>query len=186
MGQGPLDLRLTSVFPARVPPLEMLRFAVRNSATLMGGLRISAAMADFMNVDADETLSFDACAGNPHNAIVLLEARLEDIAESLARCRKVKLASQIAMAGGGVWLAAMMIGLAGFDPVAMMTALAGVIGGTVAYGSNATTAEEFEAEMKEVEAKRAALISGLELRVVGNGTFAPRGRNGRRDGLESG
>jgi hypothetical protein len=139
-----------------------------------------------MNVDVNETLTFGAYAGNPHDAIVLLEARLEELAESLAKCRKVKLASRIAMAGGGAWLAAMMIGLAAFDPVAMMTAISGVIGGTVAYGSNATTVEEFEAEMKEVEAKRAALIGGLDLRVVGEDAFHEAAGTGGATGSRTG
>jgi hypothetical protein len=51
----------------------------------------------------------------------------------------------------------------------MMVAIAGVIGGTVMYGSNATTTEQFERETKEAEAQRAALIGALDLRVVSAG-----------------
>jgi hypothetical protein len=119
-----------------------------------------------MTIDADETLSFDARNGDARDEIARLEARLEELAEALARCRKFKLASQIAMAGGGLWLVAVVIGIIGFDPVAMMAAIIGMIGGIVTYGSNSTTAEELAAEMKEAEAKRAALIGALDLRVV--------------------
>ena len=120
-----------------------------------------------MDIEADEALSSGTGNGDPRNEIARLETRLDEIADALARCRKFRLASQIAMAGGGVWLAAAIIGLAGFDPVAMMAAIAGVIGGIVMYGSNSTTAEELTAEMKDAEAKRAALIGALDLRVVG-------------------
>jgi hypothetical protein len=120
-----------------------------------------------MTIDANETLSFDASDGDTRHEIARLETRLEELAEALARCRKFRLASQIAMAGGGLWLVSAVIGIIGFDPVAMMAAIAGVIGGIVMYGSNRTTAEELAAEMKEAEAKRAALIGALDLRMVG-------------------
>jgi hypothetical protein len=119
----------------------------------------------FMNIEANDALSFDA--GDARQEIARLETRLDEIADALARCRKFKLASQIAMAGGGLWLLAVTIGVISFDPAAMLTAIAGVIGGTVMYGSNTTTAQELEVEMKGAEAKRAALIAALDLRVVG-------------------
>jgi hypothetical protein len=120
-----------------------------------------------MDIEADEALLSGTGNGDPRNEIARLEARLDEITEALARCRKFRLAAQIAMAGGGVWLVAAIIGLIGFDPVAMMAAIAGVIGGVVMYGSNNTTAEELTAEMKDAEGKRAALIGVLDLRVVG-------------------
>lgn len=120
-----------------------------------------------MNIEAKDAPSFDADAGNPRDEIARLESRLDELADSLARCWKFKLISQIAIAGGGVWLLGAILGIFGFDPVALMTAIAGVIGGTVLYGSNNTTVLELEAEMKEAEAKRARLIGTLDLRVVG-------------------
>jgi hypothetical protein len=122
-----------------------------------------------MNIEADEALSFDADAGDVRKEIARLEVRLDELADGLARCRKFKLVSQIALAGGGLWLAAAIIGIISFDPVAFMAAIAGVIGGIVMYGSNTTTAQELEAETKEAEAKRAALIGALDLRVVNGG-----------------
>jgi hypothetical protein len=123
--------------------------------------------ADFMNIEVNETLSFDNNTGDPRDEIARLESRLDELADSLSRCWKFKLISQIAIAGGGAWLLAAIFGIIGFDPVAMTTAIAGVIGGTVMYGSNTATVKELEAEMNEAEAKRAALIGTLDLRVVG-------------------
>jgi hypothetical protein len=122
-----------------------------------------------MNIEADEALSIEADDGGARQEIARLEARLDELAEGLARCRKFKLVSQIALAGGGLWMAAAIVGIVSFDPVAFMAAIAGVIGGIVMYGSNGTTAQELEAEVTETEAKRAALIGTLDLRVVGNG-----------------
>jgi hypothetical protein len=122
-----------------------------------------------MNIEADEALTFDTGGGDARNEIARLEARLDELADGLARCRKVKLIAQVALAGGGLWLAAAIVGIITFDPVGFMAAVAGVIGGIVMYGSNATTAQEMEAEMKDAEAKRAALIGALDLRVVSGG-----------------
>src|SRR5260370_22885195 len=99
-----------------------------------------------MKIEDDEAPSFDADAGDARNEIARIEARLDELADGLARCRKVKLVSQIALAGGGIWLVATIVGIISFDPGAMMAAIAGVIGGIVMYGSNTTTAQELEAE----------------------------------------
>jgi hypothetical protein len=122
-----------------------------------------------MNIEAGEALSFDPGDSGVRKEIARLEARLDELADGLARCRKVKLVAQVVLAGGGLWLAAAIVGLISFDPVAFMAAVAGVIGGIVMYGSNTTTGEELETEMKDAEAKRAALIGGLDLRVVSGG-----------------
>ena len=104
--------------------------------------------------------------GDPHDEIARLETRLEQLAESLSRCRKFRLAAQVAMAGGGIWFVVAIAGLVAFDAVGFLLAVAGVIGGMVMYGSNSTTTQEIETEVKAAEARRAALIGTLRLRVV--------------------
>jgi hypothetical protein len=106
---------------------------------------------------------------DPRDQIAYLEARLEELADAWARCRKIRLISQIAIAAGGVWMLAVAIGVLGVDPMAMMAAISGVIGGTVVYGSNRTTWREIDAAINDAEAKRAALIGRLKLRVVREG-----------------
>jgi hypothetical protein len=106
---------------------------------------------------------------DPRDQIAHLESRLEGLTDALARCRKVRLISQIAIAAGGVWMLAVAIGVLGVDPLAMMAAISGVIGGTVMYGSNSTTWREIDAAINDAEAKRARLIGRLKLRVVGEG-----------------
>ncbi len=106
---------------------------------------------------------------DPREQIACLESRVEELAEALARCRKIRLISQIAIAAGGIWMLAVTIGVLGVDPMAMIAAISGVIGGTVMYGSNRTTWREVDAAINDAEAKRAALIGRLKLRVVGEG-----------------
>jgi len=122
-----------------------------------------------MNIGAENAQPFEIEGDDPRDQIARLEVKVEELAEAVARCRKIKLISQIAIAGGGIWMLAVAIGIIGFDPIAMMAAISGVIGGTVMYGSNSTTSREVDAAMKDAEALRAKLIGGLELRVVGEG-----------------
>lgn len=120
-----------------------------------------------MNLEATGAPPLDVHGDDPRDEIVRLETRLDELADSLTRCRKIRVISQTAMAGGGVWLAGTVTGIIGFDPSAMIVAIAGMIGGAVMYGSNGTTAEEFEAEVKAAEAQRTALIGRLDLHVIG-------------------
>jgi hypothetical protein len=124
---------------------------------------------NIVNIATDNRPLFDADNGDPRDQIARLEQRLEELADATARCRKIRLISQIAIAAGGAWMLAVTIGVLGFDPLAMMVAISGVIGGTVMYGSNRTTWREVDAAMNDAEAKRAALIGRLDLRVVGEG-----------------
>jgi hypothetical protein len=124
-----------------------------------------------VNIEAENDEQFEIDDGDPRDRIARLETRLEELADAMARCRKIKLVSQIAIAGGAIWMAAATIGIIGFDPVALMAAIAAVIGGTVMYGSNTTTSQEVDAAIKDAEADRAALIGGLKLRVVGEGEW---------------
>jgi Flp pilus assembly protein TadB len=121
---------------------------------------------NFETEDGTEEGDRLAIAEAPQDRIARLEQQLERLAEARDRCRKIKLVAQIALAGGAVWIVAALIGLIGIDPVAMLAAIAGVIGGIVLYGSNATTAEQIAADMEEAEAERTDLIENLDLRVV--------------------
>ena len=51
--------------------------------------------------------------GDPHEEIVRLEEHIEELAAKIEGCRKFILASRIAVAGGGLVLAAMLVGAIG-------------------------------------------------------------------------
>jgi hypothetical protein len=103
---------------------------------------------------------------DPHDEIVRLEAQIEAIAERLESCRKFILAGRVAMACGGLALAALLFGAIRFDPAWLSLAVAALLGGIVVWGSNDSTAKEAAAELSEAEARRAALIGSIDLRVV--------------------
>jgi len=105
--------------------------------------------------------------GDPHEQIVRLEAHIEELAARIESCRKFILAARIAMVGGSLVFAAMLIGAMRFDPAVMAAAVAVLLGGIVVAGSNRSTAEQARNELAATEAKRAALIGVIDLRVVG-------------------
>ena len=104
--------------------------------------------------------------GDPHDEIVRLEAHIEALSDKIESCRKFILAARIAVAVGGVLLAALFLGAIRFDVQMMMLAMAALLGGIVMWGSNGATANEAENELAAAEANRKALIGMIDLRVV--------------------
>jgi hypothetical protein len=101
--------------------------------------------------------------------IARVEARIEELHEAIARCRKLSLAAKIAIAAGTAWVALALLWLVPFIDFMMIAALAAVIGGIVLLGSNATTWTQTEAALRASEALRAEMIGRLELRMVDEG-----------------
>ena len=104
---------------------------------------------------------------DPRDEIARLEARIEQLAETIEGCRKFILASRIALALGGVVLLALMLGAIAPNPTALTAAIVAVLGGFVLLGSNGSTAREAADRMAAAEAERAELIGSIELQVVG-------------------
>jgi hypothetical protein len=115
--------------------------------------------------------------GNLREQILRLEERIEELAETIERCRKLMLFSKAAIAIGGLLIVAIMFGAIRFDPAAMIGAMAAVIGGTVLLGTNSSTSQQTMAALKAAEEQRAELIGRIDLRVVGEedrGNLLPR------------
>ncbi len=98
--------------------------------------------------------------------IAQVEARIEELAEAIERCRKLSLAAKLAIYAGGTWIALTLLGLIAFVPVMTIGALAATIGGVVLLGSNATTWAQTEDALRASEALRATLIGRLQMRVI--------------------
>jgi hypothetical protein len=111
--------------------------------------------------------------GDPRNEIERLEVEIDELAAKIESCRKFILAGRIAVAAGGMALITTLVGGIQFNPSVVGIAAAAVLGGIVAAGSNRSTAIEAAHELTAAEAKRAALIEQIDLRLVSN-----------RDGLQ--
>jgi hypothetical protein len=107
-------------------------------------------------------------AGDPREQISRLEVRIEELAEAAEGCRKIILISKAAIAAGAILGLVIMLGAIRFEPMALIGAIAAVIGGTVLLGSNSSTLAEMTAAMKTAETQRAELIDRIELRLVGD------------------
>jgi hypothetical protein len=101
-----------------------------------------------------------------HDEIVRLEAQIDELEDKIESCRKFILAGRIVVVGGGVALIASLVGAIQFNPSVVTAAVAAVLGGIVAAGSNRSTAKEALRELTVLEAKRATLIGQLDLRMV--------------------
>jgi cell division septum initiation protein DivIVA len=81
--------------------------------------------------------------------IARLEADVEQLAQTLDRCRKAMLVAKVVIAAGTIWVLASLVGVIRFDSAAIVGAIATVIGGVVIYGSNSSTSKEAVAAMDE-------------------------------------
>lgn len=111
-------------------------------------------------------LSFPFDPDDLHGAIERLEDEIEELAARRESCRKFILAARLAIVGGAIMLAALLVGAIRFDPMLMAGGAAALLGGIVVYGSNGSTAKEATAALAKAEAARAALIAQLDLRLV--------------------
>jgi hypothetical protein len=100
---------------------------------------------------------------DPHDVVVHLEERIEELAAKIESCRKLILASRIAVVGGALGLTGMLFGAIRFDPATMAAAAAALLGGIAVWGSNRSTAQEAAGELALVESDRSALIEKMDL-----------------------
>ncbi|MGC1465324.1 MAG: hypothetical protein WA792_06290 [Pseudolabrys sp.] len=106
-------------------------------------------------------------AGDLHDDITQIEARIEALAGQIERCRKISIAAKLAIAAGAAWIVLTLLGPIPFSPGPVVAALASAIGGTVLLGSNATTWTQTQEALRASESLRAEMIGRMELRVVG-------------------
>jgi len=114
----------------------------------------------------------DAADQSPQNGdaireeIARLEARIETLTDSLDRCQKISLLARFVLAGGGIWLALIVVGFLPFAPFSVVGAIAALLGGIVLFGSNASTWKQTTAAIAQANALRVHLISWVEMQTV--------------------
>jgi hypothetical protein len=95
-----------------------------------------------------------------------LEDKIKQLNAAIETCRKLQFASKIVLAAGFVLVLSLVLGIVRAEPLAIVTAIAALVGGTVLFGSNASTWTQTINEIRVAEAKIAELINGAELRLV--------------------
>jgi hypothetical protein len=114
-------------------------------------------------MDDDDSAGMDE---DPAAQIPRLEAEIERLGEVAESCRKVILAAKVAIALGALVLLVSVTGLINLDQIFAFAAIAAILGGIVAAGSNARTLHETTANVRAAEARRAALIGALPFSAV--------------------
>jgi hypothetical protein len=107
----------------------------------------------------------------PADEMALIEARLEYLAEVAERCRKIILASQLAIAVGAGGLLVSILGLVVVNENVAIAGIAVVLAGIVSWGSNVSTLRQTHEEIEEAERQRADMIDRKHLRVVSDTGF---------------
>src|SRR4249919_222954 len=106
---------------------------------------------------------------DPRDQISRIENDIEEYAVTLEGCRKAMLLAKVAIAAGIISLAAYLLGAIWLNSVAVIGAMAAVIGGVVVFGSNLTTSRQATSAMAALERRRAELIDMINLRTVKEG-----------------
>jgi hypothetical protein len=106
---------------------------------------------------------------DPRDQISRIENDIEEYAVTLEGCRKAMLLSKVAVVSGIISLAAYLLGAIWLNSVAVIGAMAAVIGGVVVFGSNLTTSRQATSAMAALERHRAELIDTINLRTIGEG-----------------
>lgn len=109
----------------------------------------------------------------PADEMALVEARLEHLAEVAERCRKIILASRLAIATAAVLLVVMLLGLIGVNDNAAIGSIAVILGGIVSLGSNISTLRQTEDAIDDAETLRSDMIDRKHLRLVGGTDIEP-------------
>ena len=95
-----------------------------------------------------------------------IEERIEELAETAERCRKIIRASKAVIVGGVALLLVTTLGLVESGQIAALGSIAVVLGAIVSLGSNFSTLRQTEAAISAAEALRSELIGKIDLRVV--------------------
>ena len=103
---------------------------------------------------------------DPRAQIERLEARIEELTDTVTSCRKIMAGARIAIGVGVAWSLALLLGLLWFEALQLVIAITFALGGIVLYGSNSSTLDQTQTAIREAEARRAELIGAIRLRVV--------------------
>jgi hypothetical protein len=103
---------------------------------------------------------------DPAVEIARLEAEIERLARVADSCRKVILAAKVAIALAVIVLVVTIAGVVRVDQLVPLAAIAAILGGITAAGSNSRTLREASANIRAAEARRAELIGALPFSAV--------------------
>jgi len=108
----------------------------------------------------------DEIEEDPAVQIARLEVEIERLARVAESCRKVILAAKVALVLGALVLLVTVAGIIRVNQLVVLGAIAAILGGIAAAGSNSRTLREATANIRAAEARRAELIGALPFSAV--------------------
>ena len=108
----------------------------------------------------------DEIEEDPAVQIARLEAEIERLARVAESCRKVILAAKVALVLGALVLLVTIAGIIRVNQLVVLAAIAAILGGIAAAGSNSRTLREATANIRAAEGRRAELIGALPFSAV--------------------
>lgn len=117
-------------------------------------------------VQAGFSMDDDLTEADPAVEIPRLEAEIERLGRVAESCRKVILVAKVAIAAGAVVVLVTATGIVRVDQLVPLAAIAAILGGITAAGSNSRTLREATDKIHAAEAHRAALIGTLPFSAV--------------------
>jgi ABC-type transport system involved in cytochrome c biogenesis ATPase subunit len=94
--------------------------------------------------------------------VASLERRIEDLAASAERSRRLALIARVSATAAGLWLVAGTFALVPLEATGLVMAIGIVLGGIVLAGSSRSTADELDATIRKAEAERSRLIDSID------------------------
>jgi hypothetical protein len=103
-----------------------------------------------------------------HQQIADLEAEIDALSDAAEQCRKSMIVAKVVIGVGALLFAASLLGVIRVDAIVLVIGIAATLAGIGFYGSSRSSIEEISTKIRAHEARRAAMIDGMDLRTVQN------------------
>lgn len=103
---------------------------------------------------------------NLHQQIADLEAEIDALTDDAEKCRKSMVVAKAAVGVGILLFVVSLLGLIRVDAIVLVVGIAATLAGIGFYGSSRSSLEGISAKIRTYEARRAAMIDGMDLRTV--------------------
>jgi cell division septum initiation protein DivIVA len=103
-----------------------------------------------------------------HQQIADLEAEIDTLSDAAEQCRKSMVVAKVAIVVGILLFVLSLLGLIWSDAMVLVVGIDAALAGTVFYGSSRSSLHEISEKIRAHEARRAAMIDGMDLTEVGD------------------
>ena len=103
---------------------------------------------------------------DPHPQLADLEAEIDILSDAAEQCRKSMIVARLAAVAGALLFGAGLLGLIRPDPTVLVISIAATLAGIGFYGSTRGSLEHVTEKIRATEARRAAMIDGMDLQPV--------------------